>query len=293
MPHQGRDTGTTTVIRSRNVDQLVEGVSTTDGAGVKLTRVLSEALHQRLDPFLMLDAFRSENPSDYIAGFPEHPHRGFETVTYMLAGRMRHRDSLGNEGLLLGGDIQWLTAGRGVIHSEMPEQENGLLEGFQLWINLPARDKLCEPAYRDIAHQDLPRIARPGVTVVVIAGSFGEVGGLVHREATSPTYLDVHLQAGARVAVPLPSEHNAFLYLYRGSLNVAGRSIQQGHMAILANDLRADGVVLEAPTAARALLIAGRPLGEPIMQYGPIVMNTQGELLQAVADFQSGRFTSP
>ena len=148
MPHQGRDTGTTTVIRSRNVDQLVEGVSTTDGAGVKLTRVLSEALHQRLDPFLMLDAFRSENPSDYIAGFPEHPHRGFETVTYMLAGRMRHRDSLGNEGLLLGGDIQWLTAGRGVNHSEMPEHENLLQDGYQQSINLPAREKLSTSTSR-------------------------------------------------------------------------------------------------------------------------------------------------
>jgi len=280
------------VALSRGVERLVAGQATSDGAGVKLTRVLTQPLQRRLDPFLMLDAFRNDNPDDYLAGFPDHPHRGFETVTYMIAGRMRHRDSAGHEGLLENGGVQWMTAARGVIHSEMPEQEDGLMEGFQLWLNLPARDKMAEPWYRDFAAGDLPRFATPdGVEVRVIAGASHGVAGAVTRDATAPLYLDVHLPAGARFGQSLPPTHNAFLYVYRGAVTIAGTAVGEQRMAILANSADADGVVVEAGAApARVLLIAGRPLNEPIAQYGPFVMNTQAEIHEALADYREGRF---
>ena len=201
------------VSRSRTVEQLVVGKATSDGAGVKLTRVLTQSLQRRLDPFLMLDAFGSDNPDDYIAGFPDHPHRGFETVTYMIAGRMRHRDSAGHEGLLENGGVQWMTAGRGVIHSEIPQQEEGVMEGFQLWLNLPGKDKLCAPWYRDFAAADLPRlVTETGVAVTVIAGESHGVSGAMTREATAPLYLDLHLPPNTRFAHSLPAGHNAFVY---------------------------------------------------------------------------------
>ena len=190
---------------SRKVERLVQGVQTSDGAGVRLTRVLTQQLQRRLDPFLMLDAFRNENPEDYIGGFPDHPHRGFETVTYMLAGRMRHHDSAGNQGLLGPGCVQWMTAGSGLIHSELPEQADGLMEGFQLWLNLPARDKMARPYYRDIPSESIPEFVTPqGVRVRVIAGSSHGVAGAVQREHTEPLYLDVHLPAGTRFVQPIP-----------------------------------------------------------------------------------------
>ncbi|MCK0510548.1 pirin family protein [Aromatoleum buckelii] len=280
------------VMQSRAVERLVAGQATSDGAGVKLTRVLTQPLQRRLDPFLMLDAFGNENPDDYLAGFPDHPHRGFETVTYMIAGRMRHRDSAGHEGLLANGSVQWMTAGRGVIHSEMPEQEEGVMEGFQLWLNLPARDKLCEPWYRDFAAADLPRFTTAdGAEVRVIAGASDGVAGAVTREATAPLYLDVHLPAATRFAQTLPPTHNAFLYVYRGEVAVGGTAVAERRMAILANAPHADGVVIEAGTVpARLLLIAGRPLNEPIAQYGPFVMNTEAEIHAALADCRDGRF---
>jgi len=259
---------------------------------VELTRVLTQGLQYRLDPFLMLDAFGSDNPDDYIAGFPDHPHRGFETVTYMSAGRMRHRDNAGHEGLLENGGVQWMTAGRGVVHSEIPQQEEGVMEGFQLWLNLPGKDKMSAPWYRDFAAADLPHfVTEAGVAVTVIAGASHGVSGAVTREATAPLYLDLHLPAETRFAQALPPGHNAFVYVYRGALGIAGSAVPAQRMAILANDAQADGVVIEAAGEARALLIAGRPLGEPIAQYGPFVMNTEQEIYQALADFREGRLT--
>lgn len=276
----------------RQVERLIAGQPTSDGAGVKLTRVLTQSLQRRLDPFLMLDAFGSDRADDYIAGFPDHPHRGFETITYMLEGRMRHRDSAGHEGLLGNGGVQWMTAGRGIVHSELPEQEEGRMEGFQLWLNLPARDKLCPPWYRDIPSAEIPEVQGEGYRARVIAGTHAGVAGAMQREATAPLYLDLHLQPGARFEQPLDAAHNAFVYVYRGALRFAsGCLLPHERMAILANTPNSDGVAFEAAEdGARALLIAGRPLNEPIAQYGPFVMNSEAELVQAVRDFQSGRF---
>jgi quercetin 2,3-dioxygenase len=282
----------TQVETPRRVERLVAGQATSDGAGVKLTRVLTQDLQRRLDPFLMLDAFGSDKPDDYIAGFPDHPHRGFETVTYMIAGRMLHRDSAGHEGLLENGGVQWMTAGRGVIHSEIPQQEHGVMEGFQLWLNLPGRDKMNAPWYRDFKAEQLPKFVTPeGASVTVIAGASHGVDGAVTRDATAPLYLDIHLPAGARFEQPLPAGHNAFVYVYRGAASVGGTAVPVQRMALLANDAQADGVLIEASADARLLLIAGQPLKEPIVQYGPFVMNTQQEVFRAVEDFRAGRLT--
>ena len=278
-----------TLHTSRQVEGLIAGQATSDGAGVKLTRVLTQDLQRRLDPFLMLDAFGSDNPNDYIAGFPDHPHRGFETVTYMIAGRMRHRDSAGHEGLLEGGAVQWMTAGRGVIHSEIPQQTDGVMEGFQLWLNLPARDKMSAPWYRDFKAQELPRfVTAQGVTVIVIAGESQGVSGAVTRAASAPLYLDLHLPAGSQFEQTLPLQHNAFVYVYRGEVRIAGQTVPTQRMAVLANGGAADGVLIEASTDARLLLLAGQPLKEAIAQYGPFVMNTQEEIHQAIRDFRAG-----
>lgn len=277
----------------RTVERLVTGVATQDGAGVKLTRVLTHELQRRLDPFLMLDNFGSDEAADYIAGFPDHPHRGFETVTYMIAGRMRHRDSAGHEGLLENGGVQWMTAGRGLVHSELPEQEEGRMEGFQLWLNLPAKDKMVPAWYRDIPTQAIPEWRGEGVTARVIAGRTHEVVGAIERAHTEPLYLDLHLAPGASFSQPLDPLFNAFAFPYRGrvTLGADAREVVAGRMAILANTPGSDGVTLTnpGPDEARVLLIAGRPLGEPIAQYGPFVMNTQEEIFQAVADFRAGR----
>lgn len=280
----------TTATHPRRIERILTGTATSDGAGVRLTRLLNQPLQRRLDPFLMLDAFGSTNPNDYIAGFPDHPHRGFETITYMISGRMRHRDSAGHEGLLENGGVQWMTAGRGVIHSEIPQQEDGVMEGFQLWLNLPARDKMCTPWYRDFAAEELPCTTTPdGVKVTVIAGESHGVTGAVTRDATSPLYLDLHFAADASFAQPLPADRNAFVYVYRGELSIQGESVPAQRMAILANDPQADGVELRGAKGTRALLIAGRPLNEPIAQYGPFVMNTEQEIYQALSDMRAGR----
>ena len=287
------DNATATVTRPRTVERLVQGRATSDGAGVKLTRVLTQDLQRRLDPFLMLDAFGSDQADDYIAGFPDHPHRGFETVTYMIAGRMLHRDSAGHEGLLENGGVQWMTAGRGVIHSEIPQQEEGVMEGFQLWLNLPAQDKMSAPWYRDFAAAELPRfITEDGVEVTVIAGESHGVSGAVTRAVTAPLYLDLHLPAGTSFSQPLPAGHNAFVYVYRGQVKLGEVELPVRNMAILANAADRDGVRIEASEEARVLLIAGRPLGEPIAQYGPFVMNTEQEIYQAVADYRAGRLAA-
>ncbi|WP_051304560.1 pirin family protein [Chitinilyticum litopenaei] len=281
---------TSTVHASRRIERLVAGRATADGAGVKLTRVLASELQRRLDPFLMLDAFANENPDDYIAGFPPHPHRGFETVTYMLAGRMRHRDSAGNEGLLEPGGMQWMCAGRGVIHSEMPEQEDGLMEGFQLWLNLPARSKMQPAWYRDIPAAAIPDYALPGGgRVRVLAGASQGITGAITRPDTEPLYLDVWLDAGMTFAQALPVAHNAFVYVYRGEVQIAGTPVPSRQMAVLDNAAHADGVsLLAGAEGARLLLLAGQPLGEPIAQYGPFVMNTEAELHQAIQDYRGG-----
>jgi quercetin 2,3-dioxygenase len=280
------------VTQARTIERLVTGQATSDGAGVKLTRVLTQDLQRRLDPFLMLDAFGSDSADDYIAGFPDHPHRGFETVTYMLAGRMRHRDSAGNEGLLQSGGVQWMTAGRGVIHSELPEQSEGRMEGFQLWLNLPAKDKMKTPWYRDIQSAEVPEWRGDGVLARVIAGATHGVHGAVQRDGTEPVYLDLHLAAGATFEQPLPAWHNAFVYVYRGAAQIGEQAVPQQRMAILRNS--GDGVRLTAGNdgRTRAILIAGRPLKEPIVQYGPFVMNTQQEIFQAVEDFRAGKLVS-
>ena len=279
------------VTQPRTVERIVAGQATSDGAGVKLTRVLTQELQRRLDPFLMLDAFGSDKADDYLAGFPDHPHRGFETISYMIAGRMRHRDSAGHEGLLENGGVQWMTAGSGVIHSEIPEQEQGRMEGFQLWLNLPASEKMRTPWYRDFKADALPRLTTAeGVSVTVIAGASHGVTGAVTRQGTEALYLDLHMPAGSAFVQPLPPAHNAFVYVYRGAVLIDGQTVAAQRMAILKNDAGSDGIRIEADEDAKLLLIAGRPLKEPIAQYGPFVMNTQEEVFQAVKDFQSGQF---
>ncbi|RDK09378.1 pirin family protein [Cupriavidus lacunae] len=288
---------TETVQRSRTVDRVVRGIATSDGAGVKLTRVLTQSLQRRLDPFLMLDAFGTDSKDDYIGGFPDHPHRGFETITYMLAGRMRHRDSAGNEGLLQNGGAQWMVAGAGVIHSEMPEQEDGRMEGFQLWLNLPAADKMTAPWYRDLPAAEIPTVAlENGGAVRVLAGATHGVAGTITRPVTEPVYLDVHLPAGQTFAQALPAGHNAFIYVYRGEVSVGSGGdravVEAQRMGVLDNAGQSDGVIVKAEADARFLLIAGQPLNEPIAQYGPFVMNTQDQIYQTLADFREGRFAT-
>lgn len=281
-----------TVARTRKVEQLLQGVATSDGAGVQLTRLLSQPQQRRLDPFLMMDAFGSDNPDDYIAGFPDHPHRGFETITYMIAGRMLHRDSAGHEGLLENGGVQWMVAGRGVIHSEIPQQEEGVMMGFQLWLNLPASDKMTQPWYRDIPASQLPRFSTPeGVQATVIAGRSHGVAGAVERPVTEPVYLDVHFAGPGRFQQRLPAGHNAFLYVYEGGIEVDGQAVPAGTMAVLGNDAQADGVIIQAQAQSRVLLVAGAPLNERIVQYGPFVMNSEEEIHQAFSDYRAGHFS--
>jgi hypothetical protein len=278
-----------TMIKYRQVERLVDGRATSDGAGVKLTRVLTHDLQHRLDPFLMLDAFKSEDPKDYIGGFPDHPHRGIETVTYMLAGQMRHHDSAGNSGLIGPGGAQWMTAGSGLIHSELPEQEHGSMEGFQLWLNLPSHRKMAPPHYRDIPSDSIPEFVEDnGTKVRVIAGSSHGVEGAMTRPETEPLYLDVHLAAGGTFEQTLPPTHNAFLYVYRGSASVSGATVPERSMAILSND--SDSVGVSATEPSRFILVAGKPLKEPIAQYGPFVMNTQDEIEQTLRDYREGLF---
>jgi len=282
---------TTPNYNSRGVERLIRGQDTQDGAGVKLTRVLTQDLQQRLDPYLMLDAFGSDKADDYIAGFPNHPHRGFETITYMIAGRMRHKDSAGNEGLLRNGGVQWMTAGFGLTHSEMPEQEHGRMEGFQLWLNLPSHEKLCKPSYQDIQSAQIPEVTTAqGVLVRVIAGASHGTPAIVQREHTQALYLDLQFSQDAIFEQHIPAAHNAFVYVYRGALTALHSTkktdIPLQRMAIFDNSQ--DRVTLRGSAGTRAILIAGKPLNEPIVQYGPFVMNTREEIMQAVEDFRAG-----
>ncbi len=289
---------TDTVLRPARVLRLVRGMATSDGAGVKLTRVIGTSEVPDLDPFLMLDEFGTEKAEDYIGGFPEHPHRGFETVTYMLDGRMRHKDNHGNEGVLAPGSVQWMTAARGLVHSEMPEQESGRMRGFQLWVNLPARDKMGDPRYQEFAPDRIPVAApAPGVTVKVIAGEVADadgatVRGPIAQPATEPLYLDVQLDPGTAWDYALPQGHGAFAYVFEGSATVGAgelaKPVSAQQLAVLG-----DGSALHLVAGshgARLILVAGRPLREPVARHGPFVMNTREELMQAFADFQEGRF---
>ncbi len=289
---------------ARAVERVVRGIATSDGAGVRLTRVIGQPRLPDLDPFLMLDEFGTDNPDDYIAGFPEHPHRGFETVTYMLDGRMRHRDNHGHEGVLVPGSVQWMTAGRGIVHSEMPEQQQGRMRGFQLWINLPARDKMTAPKYQEFGPDRIPvATPAPGVRVKVIAGEVGEVHGPIVQPATDPIYLDVELAPGARFSQTLPASYAAFLYVFEGAVSVrtAGSHQRLGahELAVLSAGDRVElegastpgaGGSAAAANASRAILVAGRPLREPVAKYGPFVMNSPEELRRAFEDLQNGRF---
>ena len=279
---------------TRKLRKLITGIPATDGAGVKLVRVIGQPALQELDPFLLLDAFRSDNPDDYIAGFPSHPHRGFETVTYLLDGRMRHKDNAGNEGVIEPGGIQWMTAGKGIIHSEMPEQEDGRLEGFQLWINLPASHKMTQPAYQEYKVDKIPLETRPGTSIRVITGetSQGTVGP-VSQPLTEPLYLDVSLEANTAFAESIPGQHNAFVYVIQGSVGLENEqgektSVTRDQLAILSQGTAVELESQKEP--ARFLLIAGKPIGEPIARSGPFVMNSQAELQQAYRDYQSGNF---
>ncbi len=283
--------GSTTVRHSRQIEKLLTGQATSDGAGVKLTRLLTGNLQTRLDPFLMLDAFNSDSPQDYIAGFPDHPHRGFETMTYLVAGRMRHSDNAGHRGLLETGGIQWMTAGKGIIHSEMPEQKDGLLQGFQLWINLPSHLKMLPASYHDFQNEQIPELTTDqGVKVRVLAGQSHGVSGAIQRPATEPLCLDVHLPATAYFKQLIPAGHHAFFYVYQGEVTVSQQKATEKQMAILSNSAEADGIILLAGPASRVLLIAGQPLHEPIVQHGPFVMNTRQQIDEAIDDYQAGRF---
>jgi redox-sensitive bicupin YhaK (pirin superfamily) len=284
-------TNTTTgpLARPRSLARTLRGRASSEGAGVKLTRVIGQPGLPDLDPFLMLDEFRSDDTADYLAGFPDHPHRGFETVTYMLAGRMRHGDNKGNVGLLGPGSVQWMTAGSGIVHSEMPEQENGLMWGFQLWVNLPAGEKMTAPRYQDIPADAVPEVAAsPGATVRVIAGRFSGTDGAVEGGTTEPVYLDVHLEAGAAIDVPLPEGHAGFAYAYQGAAEIGGETLERGTLGVLG---AGDGVRAAAKAGpARFLIVAGKPLREPVAKYGPFVMNTEAQIVEAIEDFRAGRF---
>lgn len=290
----------TSVTKTRTLQNIIASIPTSDGAGVKLRRSLGRSETLRLDPFLMLDEFSSDDASDYIAGFPAHPHRGFETVTYMLDGHLRHEDHLGHRGDLKSGGVQWMTAGRGIVHSEMPQQEQGRMRGFQLWINLPGRDKMKPASYRDIHPSEIPEVplARGG-RVKVIAGIFVEDGrrvpGPIQGSPTDPLYFDVILPVGGVFSHPVKSDYNAFLYPYEGSVSVGPAKAERMVRAHSAGVL-STGDWLEATAGtegARFILLAGCPLGEPVVQYGPFVMNTNEEIEQAITDYRNGKLTDP
>ncbi len=279
---------------TRKLQQVIESVPASDGAGVRLRRSLGARQGLRVDPFLMLDEFSSESADDYIAGFPAHPHRGFETVTYLIDGHMLHEDHLGNRGDLKSGGVQWMTAGRGIVHSEMPQQERGRMRGFQLWINLPAREKMKPAGYRDLQPEEIPAVALVGGgRAKVIAGTLEHGGrsipGPIQGLTTEALYLDVELPAGAVFSQALAPAHNAFVYPFEGNVTIGGRTLAAHSAGVLGAGERLEAVA--GAEGARFLLLAGRPLGEPVVQYGPFVMNTRAEIEQAIRDYQSGELT--
>ncbi len=278
----------------RQLKQVIAGAETSDGAGVRIKRSLGQSPAVRLDPFLMLDEFGSADAADYIAGFPSHPHRGFETVTYMIEGHMLHQDHLGNRGELRNGGVQWMTAGRGIIHSEMPQQEEGTMRGFQLWLNLPAADKMIDAGYRDIQPEQIPTVAVGDASIKLIAGTL-TLEGLEHEGAeaggsTQPIYADIQLAPDGQVSLPVPASHNGLLYLYEGAARLGDADLRLSAANVLGDG---DQITVSAgPAGARLLLIAGKPIGEPVVQYGPFVMNTKEEIEQALRDYRDGTLTA-
>ena len=279
------DISVATKTKTRTILRTVKGIQTSDGAGVNLTRIIASPSLNMLDPFLLLDEFGSDNPDDYIAGFPPHPHRGFETITYMLNGKFRHKDTAGNEGCLTDGSVQWMTAGKGVIHSEMPEQTEGLVRGFQLWLNLPKEKKMIEPAYNDIPADEIPTVSIPGGQVKIIAGTFSGITG-PGRSHTGMLYYDISLDTGSDITVPIEDGWNSFCYVYEGAIS-CGQPVSKGHLAVLDTEdiFRCTSI----KNNTRFILVAGMPLNEPVARGGPFVMNTKGEILQAFEDYQAGR----
>lgn len=275
---------------NRKASQIVKGLKTTDGDGVQLTRIIGSSELDMLDPFLMLDAFGSDKPLDYIGGFPSHPHRGFETVTYMLSGKMRHKDSFGNEGLIEPGGIQWMTAGKGIVHSEMPEQEKGLLAGLQLWVNLPASKKMSEPQYQEYPKQDIPiEQSQEGIKINVIAGlTRNKTQGIIKNDVIKPIYWHVHLSKNAVFEQDIPLDHNAFIYVIQGNISIGNdkTKLNKGHLGVLSDGGQ---VLVKSRENSQFVLIAGKPLNEPVARGGPFVMNTTQEIYQAFADYKSGR----
>ncbi|GBL03253.1 pirin family protein [Glaciecola sp. KUL10] len=270
------------------IKQIVNGMPASDGAGVKLKRVLGQPLLKRLDPFLMLDEFGSEEAQDYIAGFPQHPHRGFQTVTYMLNGKMGHKDSVGNTGIIEDGGLQWMNAGKGIIHEEMPQQTSGKMRGFQLWVNLPADQKMSMPGYQDIPSTEVPEVQLDnGNLVRVLAGEFDSVTGAVTTQAVKPLFLDVHLTASGNQSIELSQDHNGFIYVYEGELTIAGKTLSKGQLGVLDIDGKL-AVENNNENEARLIVVTGKPINEPVVQYGPFVMNTEAEINQALSDFRTG-----
>lgn len=271
----------------RTIRQRVPALEVTEGAGVTVHRSIGTPALKNLDPFLMLDHFGSDNPDEYIAGFPEHPHRGFITFTYMLDGHMEHRDSMGNRGDLQAGGAQWMKAASGVIHSEMPKQTAGLMRGFQLWINLPASEKMSDPAYQEFSTAAIPETVRDGARVRVLAGEYDDVHGVIEDPETDVLYLDVRLEAGRRFESPLAGDRNAFVYVFEGDATLAGEALPRHTLAVLG---KGEGFAIDAGgEGARFILVAGRPIGEPVVQYGPFVMNRREEIEQAFADYRDGK----
>lgn len=277
-------------ISNNEVKQLINGIKVSDGDGVRLTRLIGNTALNQLDPFLLFDFFGSDQPQDYIGGFPSHPHRGFETVTYMLAGKMRHQDSVGNSGVIEADGVQWMTAGKGIIHSEMPEQEQGLLAGFQLWVNLPAKNKMTTPKYQEQTANNINKEIRDDSWLKVVAGITNQAtNGVITNETIDPIYWDIHLEKGKIFSDHVPTSHNAFIYVIDGELSVGEKhtSVKKGQLATLT---RADNFTVQTNAVSRFLLIAGKPINEPIERAGPFVMNTRKEIEQAFTDYQQGRF---
>jgi redox-sensitive bicupin YhaK (pirin superfamily) len=270
----------------RPIRQLLQARAVSEGAGVTVRRGIGTPALKHLDPFLMLDHFGSDDPDEYIAGFPDHPHRGFITFTYMLDGHMEHRDSMGNRGDLRAGGAQWMKAASGVIHSEMPQQSEGRMGGFQLWINLPAAEKMSDPAYREFGADAIPEVAGEGARVRVLAGAYRGRQGAISDADTDVLYLDVALDAQARFRLPVPASHNAFVYVFEGDAGTAGQALPRHSLAVLGEGDEAD--LAAGPEGARFILVAGKPLGEPVVQHGPFVMNTRQEIEQALADYRAG-----
>ena len=274
---------------ARNIVNIIQSQETSDGAGVRLKRSLGTPLLEYLDPFLMLDEFGSEEGADYIGGFPDHPHRGFETVTLMLDGLMRHKDNKGNAGLLKSGSVQWMTAGRGIVHSEMPEQTEGLMRGFQLWVNLPAKDKMTEPRYQNIEPEDIPELTiEEGVTVRVVAGEVNGVEGAVNKIAAKPIYLVISLEPDCEFSHKIPENHNGFVYPYEGNFTVEGTFVYKSSLGVLGQGTEI--TIKSGDQGTKLILVAGSPFNEPVARHGPFVMNTREEIMQAFDDYKNGKF---